>query len=80
MIYGSTVSVGDSIAQDVVESNTVTLFADEDLDTAMKKFGTKDLRLIPVVQRSNPRKVIGVVRRDTLRDYYNRRLIDTLRQ
>ena len=68
------------IARDVVSSDTLTLLVEDDLDTASKKFGTKDLRLIPVVERSNPKKVIGVVRRDTLRDYYNRRLIETLRQ
>ncbi len=68
------------IAQDLVKENTEVLNFDDDLEKAYKLFGLKDLSLIPVVNPYAESKVIGVVRRDELIDYYNKRLIDTLRR
>ncbi|UCD63774.1 MAG: chloride channel protein, partial [Candidatus Zixiibacteriota bacterium] len=68
------------IAQDVAQQSTDTLNHDDDLEKAYKIFGLKDLRLIPVVNPYDKNRVIGVVRRDELIDYYNKRLIDTLRR
>jgi CIC family chloride channel protein len=49
------------------------------LEKAYELAGQKDLKLLPVVDRDNQNKVIGVVRRGVLIGYYNRRLIETLR-
>lgn len=68
------------IAQDLVVPETLVLHADDDLEQAYNRFGQRDFLLIPVVERDNPRKVVGVVRRETLIDYYNKRLIDQLRK
>ncbi|MDX9857240.1 MAG: chloride channel protein [candidate division Zixibacteria bacterium] len=67
------------VAADLVAPGTVTVFDDDDLGVAYEIFGQRDYTLIPVVTRSTPGKVIGVVRREELVDYYNKRLIDTLR-
>lgn len=67
------------VAADLVAPGTVTLFDDDDLTSAHDIFGQRDYALIPVVTRAAPRKVIGVVRREELFDYYNKQLIDTLR-
>ena len=69
------------IAQDLAGGNTLALKYDENLEKALETFNLKDLKLIPVVDDEvNGGKVVGVIRRDTLVDYYNRRLIDSLRR
>jgi len=68
------------IAQDLVKESTEVLKFDDDLEKAYKLFGLKDLSMIPVVNPYDGDRVIGVVRRDELIDYYNKRLIDTLRR
>jgi len=67
------------IAQDLVEPETVVINDDDTLETAYNIFGQRGFGLIPVVKRSHPNRVIGVVRREKLVDYYNKRLIETLR-
>ncbi|MBN1213123.1 MAG: chloride channel protein [candidate division Zixibacteria bacterium] len=67
------------IAQDLVEPETVVLNDDDTLETAYSIFGQRDFGLIPVVRRREPDRVIGVIRREKLVDYYNKRLIETLR-
>jgi CIC family chloride channel protein len=67
------------VAQDMVKAETVTLFPDDDLETANEIFAQRGFGLIPVVARDNPRMVVGVIRRSDLGDYYNKRLIDTLK-
>lgn len=68
------------IAQDLVHEETVTLNFDDDLEEAYKLFNLKDLRLIPVLDKRFENKVIGVIRRDSLIDYYNKQLLETLRK
>jgi Mg/Co/Ni transporter MgtE len=68
------------IAQDLVNNNTIVLNFDDNLETALQKFNKVDLRLIPVVNTYESDKVIGIIRRDTLIDYYNKQLLDTLRK
>ncbi|HKK20749.1 MAG TPA: CBS domain-containing protein, partial [candidate division Zixibacteria bacterium] len=68
------------IAQDLALGETVTLNFDDNLEKALETFNLKDLKLIPVVNEYDGGKVSGVIRRDTLVDYYNKRLIDSLRK
>jgi CIC family chloride channel protein len=68
------------IADDVVAKETIVLHVDDDLEKAQTLFGRRDFKLLPVVSPSEPDKTIGVVRREDLIDYYNRRLIETLRR
>jgi Mg/Co/Ni transporter MgtE len=68
------------IAKDIVHEESVTLNFDDDLEKAFGLFSLQDLKLIPVVDEYNENKVIGVLRREDLVDYYNGRLIETLRR
>lgn len=68
------------IAQDLVLPDTLVLRKSDSLEYAYNLFGQHDFLLIPVVDADDPRKVVGVVRRDNLKDYYNKRLIERLRQ
>ena len=68
------------IAQDLVDTETTVIHADENLEQAYNLVSVRDLKLIPVVDREDKRKVIGVLRREDLITAYNRHLIDTLRQ
>jgi len=68
------------IAQDLVSPDTLVLRKSDSLEDAHNLFSQHDFLLIPVVDADDPRKVVGVVRRDNLKDYYNKRLIEHLRQ
>jgi CBS domain containing-hemolysin-like protein len=68
-----------SAAQDLVGPDTVAIESDENLEKAQQIFGQRGYSLIPVVSKERPNKAIGVLRREALTDYYNKRLIETLR-
>jgi CIC family chloride channel protein len=68
------------IAQDLVMPGTVVLNTTDDLESAWELLGQRGLEMIPVAEKENPSKVVGVLRRDTLGDYYNKRLLETLRK
>jgi len=69
-----------AIAHDLVQQGTAIVHSDDTLEQAYNLVNLRDLKLIPVVERTDRERVIGVVRREDLIDYYNKRLIDTLRQ
>jgi CIC family chloride channel protein len=64
------------IVKDVVSSNPLTLFPDETLISALRKFGLQDVEALPVVERHNPKKLVGVLKRGDVISYYNRKLIE----
>ncbi len=68
------------IAQDLAHGRTIVINHDDNLEQAFKLFGLKDLKMIPVIDKSNQSRVIGVLRREDVVDYYNKRLIETLRR
>lgn len=68
------------IAKDLIREDTVTLNFDDTLEQAYKTFNLKDLELIPVLNEYDENKVIGVLRKDQMMNYYNRQLIETLRR
>ena len=69
------------IAQDLVRPDTLVVAGDDTLEKAYQLVGVKDLRLLPVVTgETGKEKVVAGVRRDTLIDYYNKQLIETLRR
>lgn len=68
------------VAQDVVHADTAVLHPDDDLERAQSLFGHGDFALIPVVRPAEPGKVISVVRREALVDFYNKQLLETLRR
>jgi len=68
------------IAQDLVHPDTLVLHESDDLEDAYKLVVQHDFQLVPVVDNDDSRKVVGVVRRDQLKDFYNRSLLECLRQ
>jgi CIC family chloride channel protein len=67
------------IAKDIVREEVVTLNPEENLEAATRWFSIRDFKLIPVVEKDRPDKLVGVLRKEDLTDYYNSRLIETLR-
>lgn len=64
------------IVKDVVPGYSLTLSEDETLASALQKFGLQDVEALPVVDRYNHKKLIGVLRRSDIISFYNRKLIE----
>jgi CIC family chloride channel protein len=64
--------------RDIASQSLVTVFPDEPMWVALKRLGTRDVGRLPVVDRQNPRRLLGLIRRsDIVRAYrvgINRRL------
>jgi CIC family chloride channel protein len=54
----STVSVGDICTREVL-----TAFADESMGAALRRMSTRDIGRLPVVDRSDPARMVGLLRR-----------------
>jgi len=63
------------IASDIATSDLISVSREDNLNDALQKFGHKDLDMMPVVDRDNPKKILGVLRRGDLMNYYNKRLM-----
>ncbi len=69
------------IAKDVMSEVVITMNSDQNLYEAMGKFESKDIDQIPVVDKHNPRKVMGMLKRtDVIRAYQNALLEKGLRR
>lgn len=55
--------------------DVVTAHADENLDTAMRKIGYRNIEQLPVVDRDNHSKLIGIISRRDMVAAYNRALM-----
>ncbi len=68
------------IAKDIATTDYITLSPDDDLETAQKRLAVKDYKLLPVVNREDPSIIHGVLRSEDMARYYNRQLIESLRE
>lgn len=58
------------LVRDIATKDVVTVFPDESVGAAMRRMAPRDLSRLPVITRENPRRVVGVVRRnDIVRAY-----------
>ncbi len=57
--------------QNICTSEVICTFADESLAEALKRMATRDLRQMPVVDRNQPKRVIGMVDRLAITTAYN---------
>lgn len=58
------------LVRDIATLNMVTVYQDETVGTALRRMAPRDLSRLPVVDRRNPRQLLGVVRRnDIVRAY-----------
>ncbi|MGC9335597.1 MAG: chloride channel protein [Anaerolineae bacterium] len=56
--------------RDIATRSVLTVFSDEPMWVALKRLGTRDVGRLPVVDRGNPRKLVGLIRRsDIVRAY-----------
>ncbi len=63
---------------EVASRPVLTAFADETLSQAIQRMGVRDLGQLPVVTRSQPPRVIGLLRRADIVRAYNRALLARL--
>jgi CIC family chloride channel protein len=66
------------IASDIVRPVHQTLHPDDLLTEAWDLFRPDEVAAIPVVARDNKRRVLGIVTRDTITGFYNRRLVEDM--
>ncbi len=56
--------------RDITTRSVLTVYADEPMWVALKRLGTRDVGRLPVVDRHNPRRLLGLIRRsDIVRAY-----------
>lgn len=56
---------------EICSRNTVVAFADETVSSALQKMGSRDIGRLPVVERSNPGHLVGILRRSEVIRAYN---------
>ena len=61
---------------DICTTHLLTVYPDETLDDALRHFGAFDVGRIPVVERQNPRRLLGVLRRSDIVHAYSHALVD----
>jgi len=64
------------IAKDLAITKVITVTDLDNLDTALKKIGFKNIEQLPVVDKNNPGKIIGILSRRDIFAAYNKALID----
>ncbi|MCP4706842.1 MAG: chloride channel protein [candidate division Zixibacteria bacterium] len=68
------------IAKDIASTDYTTVCPDDDLEIAQKRFALGDFPFIPVVNREDPSLILGILRREELTHYYNRKLVESFKQ
>ena len=56
---------------DITTNKLVTVYPDEPMWAALKRMAPRDLSRLPVVDRENPRRLLGIIRRSDLVKAYN---------
>jgi CIC family chloride channel protein len=58
------------LVQDIATRDPVTIFPEDTVGTALARMAPRDISRLPVVDRDNPRRLVGIVRRnDIVRAY-----------
>jgi len=68
------------VAHDLVQRDIEVVEEDSTLDDAMNAFNVRGMRMLPVVARGRARQVVGIIRRDDLIEFYNRKLVEHLKR
>jgi CIC family chloride channel protein len=64
------------IVEDIMSHSPPTITVDENLASALSKFAVRDLDGMPVVDKHNPKKLLGILRRSDIISFYNKRLLE----
>jgi len=65
-----------AVAEDVMVSEFVSVSPSDDLNTTLKRFTSLNVEELPVIDPSNKKKLLGMVRRKEVISAYNRRLME----
>jgi len=66
------------IAQDICHTHPPVLHPDDSLDAALEKFALRDLQFLPVVDREDTRKLVGILGKDHIFRSYHKKLLDKM--
>ena len=64
------------VAKDLSPQEVITITGNENLDSALRKIGVRNIEQIPVVDETNPRKIVGILSRRDIFTAYNKAVID----
>jgi CIC family chloride channel protein len=63
------------VVKELATADVITVHAEEDLDTAMRRIGYRNIEQLPVVDRETRRKLYGIISRRDMISAYNRVLM-----
>jgi CIC family chloride channel protein len=63
------------IAKDIMSESVITVTSDQNLYDALAKFESKDIDQLPVVDKNNPRKIVGMLKRNDVTIAYNNAIL-----
>ncbi|MEK6777370.1 MAG: chloride channel protein [bacterium] len=63
------------VAKDISYTNVITVTPEDHLDTAMEKFGLTDVEVLPVVDPTDPQKLLGMLSRKDVITAYNQAML-----
>lgn len=61
---------------EITTTDVVTVYPDDTLEEAMRHFGMKDVGRLPVIDRRNPRRLLGLLRRVDMVSAYSNALLE----
>ncbi|KPL00049.1 MAG: hypothetical protein AMJ91_05575 [candidate division Zixibacteria bacterium SM23_73_3] len=64
------------IVKDIMSTNASPITLDENLGSALSKFEVRDFDGLPVVDKHNPKKLLGILRRSDIISFYKKRLLE----
>jgi CIC family chloride channel protein len=68
------------IASDLAHTEIPRLDPGETVESALEKFGPQGLDAMPVVDSKQRNKLVGLLRRDAVTSFYNRKLLERIRE
>jgi CIC family chloride channel protein len=63
------------VVKELATTSVITVHAEENLDTAMRKIGYRNIEQLPVVDRETHRQLYGIISRRDMISAYNRALM-----
>ncbi|MCK4536058.1 MAG: chloride channel protein [Desulfuromonadales bacterium] len=63
------------VVKELATAKVITVHQDENIDQAMRKIGYRNIEQLPVVDRENHRKLVGIISRRDMISAYNRALM-----
>jgi len=64
------------VAKELAHTKVLTVTPEENLNDALRKIGSRNIDYLPVVDRDDPRRLIGMVSRQDIISAYNRSLLE----